>query len=98
MKHFLLIYDGGPDYAATRAPHRPAHLTHAQAAVAAGVLKLAGALVEPLDKSVFIFEAPDRGVVEAFAAQDPYVLAGIIKSVEIREWTTVVGPWALNPV
>ena len=39
-----------------------------------------------------------RAVVERFAQDDPYVKAGVVTHWHAREWNTVVGEEALNPV
>lgn len=96
MKHFLLFYDAGPDYAAKRAPHRALHLAHARAAAARGELLLGGALTDPIDASVLLFQAASADVVRAFAAADPYVTEGVVHGWRVREWTTVVGEGALT--
>lgn len=98
MKHFLLFYEAGPDYAEKRAPHRPAHLAHAKAAAARGELLAAGAYADPIDGSVLLFRGESRTVAEAFAEADPYVTAGVVTAWRVREWTTVVGPLAAQPV
>ena len=71
--YWLLFYDYVDDIVDRRAPHRDAHLALAKAAHQSGVLVLAGALVEPLDGAVFVFEADDAAVVEDFVHNDPYV-------------------------
>jgi len=98
MKHFLLFYKALPDYATQRAPFRADHLRLAQAAKASGELVLAGGLADPVDGSVFLFRGETSAAAEAFAKADPYVLNGLISDVTVREWTTVVGDLALNPL
>ncbi len=98
MKHFLLFYDAGLDYAERRAPHRPAHLAHARAAVERGDLLAGGGYGDPLDGSVLLFKGQDRSVAEAFARADPYVTEGVVSTWRVREWTIVVGPLAPQPV
>jgi uncharacterized protein len=98
MKHWLLIYEAGDDYAAKRAPHRGVHLQKAREAAARGELVLGGAFADPVDGSVLLFKAPTRDTAEAFAASDPYVLSGVVTSWRVREWTTVVGEGALTVV
>jgi len=90
--HYLLFYDVVADYAERRLPLRAAHLAHAQRAVARGELVLAGALAYPVDGAVLLFRGSSPAVAEAFAAADPYVTHGLVKSWRVREWTTVVGP------
>ncbi len=98
MKHFLLIYDLAPDYLARRGPLRDLHLGMAWAASARGELVLAGAVQDPLDTAIFLFKGDSPAAAEAFAKADPYVLNGLIAKWRVREWTTVAGEGAANPV
>src|SRR5262245_1653434 len=96
--HFLLIYDVVPDYAERRKPFRALHLAHAQHAVVRGDLILGGALANPVDGAVLVFQSDSPAVAEAFAAADPYVINGLVTRWRVREWTTVVGPNAASPI
>jgi len=96
--HFLLFYTYVPDVLERRAQFRGPHLKHAWAAQARGELLLAGALAEPVDGGVLWFSAPDKSVVERFAAEDPYVKSGLVTRWVVRQWTTVVGDAAINPI
>ncbi|ANB72812.1 YciI-like protein [Paraburkholderia phytofirmans] len=96
--HYLLIYDLVPDYLERRGAYRDAHLTLAWAAAARGELQLAGALTEPVDTAVLLFEGDSPAAAEAFARADPYVLAGLVANWRVRQWMTVVGAGAANPV
>jgi uncharacterized protein YciI len=97
MKHFLLMYDLAPDYIERRAALRAEHLQLAWAAQQRGDLLLAGALTDPTDTAVLLFNA-DRPTVESFAKADPYVTNGLVRAWRVREWTTVVGRDAATPV
>jgi len=96
--HYLLIYDVADDYVARRSEFRAAHLKLAWASAERGELKLAGALADPVDTAVLLFDAPSAEVPEAFAKADPYVLAGLVKRWRVRPWTTVAGADAATPV
>lgn len=98
MKHFLLFYEGALDYLARRPQFRSAHLKHAWDAVARGELVIAGALADPVDGAVLMFQGEDVSTAEGFARFDPYVTGGLVKRWHVREWTTVVGALAANPV
>ena len=98
MKHYLLFYEVGADYLERRAALRPAHLAQAWAAVERGELLLGGALGDPLDTSLLLFRGDSPAVAESFARTDPYVLQGLVTRWRVREWTTVVGQGAANPV
>jgi uncharacterized protein YciI len=89
--HFLLFYDVVDDYAARRPAHRIEHLELAEQSVARGELLLAGALAEPMDGAVFLFQGDSPRVAEAFAEADPYVRHGLVTRWHVRIWPTVVG-------
>ena len=92
--HYLLIYDLIDDYGARRPPLRAAHLAYAQKFVDRGELVLGGALANPMDKAILLFRANSPAVPDSFARQDPYVINGLVRHWQVREWTTVVGPEA----
>jgi uncharacterized protein len=96
--HFLLFYTYVPDVLERRAQFRGAHLKHARASIARGELLLGGALADPVDGGVLFFSAPSKAVVEEFARTDPYVTGGLVTKWVAREWTTVVGEGAANPL
>jgi uncharacterized protein YciI len=96
--HYLLFYDVVDDYITRRVPLRPAHLAYAHPFVQRGELILGGALASPPDAAILLFQGDSPDVVEAFARGDPYVRDGIVRRGWIREWTTVIGPLASQPV
>ena len=98
MKHFLLFYEGAPDYLERRPQFRAEHLNYAWAAADRSELLVAGAFADPVDGSVLMFVGDDKSVAEDFARADPYVTNGLIKNWHVREWTTVVGELSANPV
>lgn len=98
VMHYLLFYDVVPDYAERRLPLRAAHLAHARAAVERGELVLGGALADPIDGAVLLFQCDSPALVEAFAQVDPYVLNGLVTRWRVRAWTTVVGEGASQPM
>lgn len=96
--HYLLFYEVAEDYVTRRAPFRDAHLALAWKASDAGELLLAGALANPADGAVLLFQGDSPSVAERFAQADPYVANGIVKRWYVREWTTVVGKEPATPV
>jgi uncharacterized protein YciI len=96
--HYLLFYDVGPEYLERRAEFRAEHLTLAWAAQARGELVLGGALSDPVDGAVLLFQGDSPEVVTRFVAADPYVKNGLVKRWRVRPWTTVVGEMATTPV
>src|SRR5215213_2157693 len=90
MPYFVLSYEVVDDFANKRTPFRPAHLQEVRNAHARGDLVMAGALGEPAE-ALLIFRGSDRSIAESFAANDPYVKSGIVKTWKVRPWTVVVG-------
>ena len=52
---------------------------------------MGGAFSDPPDRALLLFRAPEKGVVEDFVRNDPYVVNGLVTRWEIRPWTVVVG-------
>ena len=98
MRHFLLFYEAGPDYLERRPQFRAEHLKHAWAAAERGEIIVAGALADPVDGAVLMFQGENKSVAEDFASADPYVRNGLVARWHVREWTTVVGEIAATPV
>lgn len=96
--HYLLIYEVSPDYPVRRTEYRAAHLKLAWEAAARGELLLGGALADPVDRAILLFQGDSPAAAEAFAAADPYVANGLVLRWSVRPWTTVVGPGAATPV
>ena len=96
--HYLLLYDIAPDYLIRRGAFRAEHLARAWKAHARGELLLAGALADPIDGAVLLFQGDSPEVAEHFAADDPYVRHGLVTHWRVRPWTTVVGDGAVAPV
>jgi uncharacterized protein len=96
--HYLLIYEVSSDYLERRAEFRNEHLALAWQAVERGELILGGALADPVDTSVLLFEGQSPEVAERFVAVDPYVKNGLVTRWRVRPWTTVVGKTATTPI
>jgi uncharacterized protein YciI len=96
--HYLLCYELAPDYLERRGQYRTAHLQLAWQAQERGELVLAGALAEPADMAVLMFQGDSPAAAEAFARSDPYVTEGLVLSYKVRPWNTVVGEMAFSPV
>ena len=96
--HYLLFYDVVEHYAERRTPFRAAHLAYARQAVDRGDLVLGGAFANPIDGTALLFKGSSAAVAEAFATGDPYVANGLVTKWWVREWTTVVGTLAENPL
>jgi uncharacterized protein YciI len=96
--HFLLLYAFTHDYIQRRAPYRGEHLRLAWEAQERGELVLAGALADPPDKAVLLFQGENDRAAREFATKDPYVTSGLVVQWSVRPWTTVVGATAATPV
>ena len=89
--HYLLFYDAVADYIERRAPYRAEHLSLVKMAHERGEIIMAGALSDPADGAVLVFNAQGPTVAEDFARNDPYVKAGLITRWRVRPWNVVVG-------
>ncbi len=89
--HHILFYDVVADYMERRAEFREAHLKLAREANERGELVLAGALADPPDGAVLVFQGSSPDTAEAFAKADPYVKNGLVKAWRVRKWATVIG-------
>ena len=96
--HYLLCYDLAADYLERRAQFRTEHLQLAWQAQERGELVLAGALAEPADTAILMFQGDSPDAAEAFAKADPYVTHGLVTGYRVRPWNTVVGDLAFTPV
>jgi uncharacterized protein YciI len=96
--HYLLLYDFAPDYMERRPAFRADHLRLAWEAHGRGELVLGGALADPPDGAVVLFDADSPDVARRFAEADPYVQNGLVTRWQVRPWTTVAGTLAATPV
>jgi uncharacterized protein len=91
MAYYALFYQAVDDFIARRTAFRDEHLRLAREAQARGELVLAGALADPADGALLVFQADSPVPAEAFARQDPYVRNGLVTNWKVRSWTVVVG-------
>ena len=96
--HYLLLYEVVDDYVARRAQHRQAHLALAWEGHQRGEIVLGGAFGDPVEGVAIVFSGDSPTVAEEFARADPYVTNGLVTSWRVREWKTVVGALAAQPV
>lgn len=90
---FVALCLDKPDHIALRLATRAAHL--AFLAEHASLVKLGGAFLDAAGEkpigSMLIVEAADAAAAQALLARDPYALAGLFASVEVKPWRRVVG-------
>ncbi|MGH7555382.1 MAG: YciI-like protein [Longimicrobiales bacterium] len=89
--YYILFYDYVENVLERRGPLREKHLGLAKQAHERGELVLAGALSDPVDQGVLVWNVEDRSTIEAFAKSDPYVTGGIVENWRIRPWNVVIG-------
>ena len=91
MPYFAIHCIDKPDTAELRAAPRPAHLAHINA-LRDDVL-VAGPLLRPDGRamgSLMIIAFEDRDAAVAFAAADPYHLAGLFETRSVTNWHKVL--------
>jgi uncharacterized protein len=91
MPYFTLSYELVDDFVARRAPLRQEHLRLVKEAHSRGELLMAGALAEPADRALLVFQCSNRAIPETFAKADPYVANGLVATWEVRPWNNVLG-------
>ena len=90
---FVATCTDRPDSMAKRLASRPAHLAYL-ASLGARV-KAAGALLTRDQRSVvgsmIVYEGESADEIAALCAKDPYALAGLFASVDVKPWRQAVG-------
>lgn len=87
---YVLRYESSPDVL-TKAPvHGAAHREHWRSFLANGTLLMIGPFADPREGAMGIFTT--REAAESFAADDPFVLNGVVERWYVREWLEAVVP------
>lgn len=84
---FALICTDKPDSLSVRMDVRPAHVAFLEGL--GDAMKAAGPFLDGDEKpngSLVIIEADTLAEAQAIAARDPYAIAGLFESTEIRPW------------
>ena len=85
---YVLLYASADDVASKAPAHYPAHRARLQEFHGRGTLVDAGTFGDPQAQgSMGIFTT--REAAEEFVREDPFVLGGVVRSWEIREWNVV---------
>ena len=91
--YFAISCIDKPGALSLRMKNRQAHLEFIKAHATA--VKFAGPYLgedgETMTGSLIILEADDRATAETFAAADPYAMAELVESVDIRAWKWAIG-------
>ena len=91
MNYYALEYETVDDYANRRVPFREAHFQLLRDTQQRGDLKMAGALGDPPNGALLIFQSDTPHVAEQFAHADPYVVNGLVTHWRVRPWHVVAG-------
>jgi uncharacterized protein YciI len=86
---YVLFYESADDVADQLRAHFPAHQARWQEYRERGTLLLIGPFTDRLGALAIFTSRPDA---EDFAAGDPFVVHGLIRSWHIREWMEAIQP------
>jgi uncharacterized protein YciI len=85
MSRYVLFYESADDVMSKAPAVYPAHLARLQEFKARGELLMVGTFADPqADGSMAIFDS--RQGAEEFVSEDPFVLQGVVRSWQIKEW------------
>lgn len=91
MPHFLLVATDKPNALDLRMATRQAHLDYVRGS---SLVKIGGPLLDAaggMAGSMLVLEAEDLAAAQAFAAADPYAVAGLFEKVELRPFKLTLG-------
>ena len=88
---YVLFYASADDVLSRAPAHFPAHKARLDEFHARGDLLMVGTFGDPQEQgSMAIF--PSRAAADAFVEGDPFVLNGVVRGWEIREWNESLVP------
>ena len=97
MTSYVLFYESADDVAGKAPVHLLAHRERCQEFHARGTLLLVGTFADPqADGSMAVFTT--REAAQEFADGDPFVLNGVVRRWEIREWREALQPSPEQPL
>lgn len=86
-----LICTDKPDHLDTRKANRDAHVAYLKST---GCVQQAGPFLDEngdMYGSLIVLDLPDMDAAHAWAAADPYALAGLFSEVRLEQWNRVIG-------
>lgn len=89
--YYILSYHTVDGYVTKRKPFRSEHLNMLNIELEKKNIVLGGALADPADQAMIVWDVEDIQIIKDFVANDPYVKNGLISRHEIREWNVVIG-------
>jgi uncharacterized protein YciI len=87
---YVLLYESAPDVATKAPSHLPAHKSRLDEFHARGELLMVGTFGDPQTQGSMAIFASRKGA-EEFVKDDPFVLNGVVKGWQIREWNEIYG-------
>lgn len=88
---YVLLYESADDVASQAPLHAAAHREHWHPFRERGELLLIGPFGDPQSQGAMaVFRT--REAAEEFARGDPFVVNGVVRSWEVREWDEAVDP------
>jgi len=88
---YVLFYASADDVLSRAPAHFPAHKARLDEFHSRGDLLMVGTFGDPQEQgSMAIF--PSRAAADAFVEGDPFVLNGVVRGWEIREWNEALVP------
>jgi len=86
---YVLFYESADNVRAKAPPHFPAHKARYEEFHARGDLLMLGTFADPQQEgSMAVFRT--RQAAEEFAQGDPFVLNGVVRGWQVREWNEVL--------
>jgi uncharacterized protein YciI len=70
---------------------RPTHRAYLGDLTERGSLVMSGPYVGGVAGALLVFEADDEDAARALTAADPFVQAGLVPEITVREWNVVLG-------
>ena len=93
MAVYAVTYTYAEGSDAARDEHRPAHRGYLNGLSDRGVNLVSGPF-GPQDApgALLLFRAGSAGEVRSLVDADPFVVAGVVADIQVREWAAVLGP------
>ena len=85
----VVFYDSSANAPALAPVHFPAHKARLDAFAGRGELFLVGPFGDAREGAMAVFS--DRNAAEAFVAEDPFVLNGVVAKYRIKDWNEILG-------
>jgi uncharacterized protein YciI/uncharacterized protein YndB with AHSA1/START domain len=84
----VVFYEAAPNVMELAPLHFPAHKARLDAFQARGELLAVGPYLDPREGSLAVFV--DRTAAEAFVAEDPFVINGVVSKYTVKEWREIL--------